>query len=241
MTTDLLERAATTNSGAGPTPTPPQPKAAADAPSDSLSQGAEQQGTDEKPEPKDAQPQPKPGEKPAEGEAAKNGGDKPGEKPKPVAPDKYELKHANGKAYANEQLDVVLKKHGLTAEAAQEVFATLAPSLQEQHLAGLQADRDRNVEQWAAETKADPEFAGDKLNESLAFVNRALDEVPGGKVVRTLLSQSGYGNKQEVLKFLRAFGQALTPDTTVVRGNPGGATNLSTDEKLARVYEKKNR
>lgn len=76
----------------------------------------------------------------------------------------------------------------------------------------------KQVETWGEETKADKEFGGDKLPESLAAARKVIDQF-GTPEFKSLLDSSGMGNHPEVVKLLAKVGKAISEDG-FIRGAP---------------------
>lgn len=85
-----------------------------------------------------------------------------------------------------------------------------------------QVKHDLQVQDWEAASRADPEFGGDKLGESLATANRVFAAYDPDGHIRTLLSETGYGNHPDLIRFFLAIGRDLAPDRMVGAGGAGG-------------------
>lgn len=85
-----------------------------------------------------------------------------------------------------------------------------------------QVKHDLQVEDWEAASRADPEFGGDKLGESLATANRVFEAYDPDGHIRTMLSETGYGNHPALIRFFVAIGRDLSPDRMVGAGGAGG-------------------
>lgn len=155
-----------------------------------------------------------------------------------TVPQSYQLKSADGSSVEAKGFVEAARKHGLAQDAAQELFASLAPTFEEQFQAKMSADRDTAVSKWADETRTDKVFGGAKLNENLGFASRTFDAVPEGAEVRQLLIETGYGNNLKVLRFLAALGKRLSPTTELVQGAPSGASAMDPEAKMAAHYER---
>jgi hypothetical protein len=153
----------------------------------------------------------------------------------------YELKHADGTAFApSEGFGKVASKHGVSSAAAQELFAELAPSIQEQYHAKLIETHRAQANAWAKETRGDAEFGGDKLAANIGLVKAALADAP--KELVQSLQRSGYSNHLPTLKWLAEVGRMRSPDGKVVRGAPvmAGASE-SPVEGLTRIFAEKTK
>lgn len=85
-----------------------------------------------------------------------------------------------------------------------------------------QVKHDLQVEDWEAASRADPEFGGDKLDESLATANRVFAAYDPQGEIRTMLTETGYGNHPALIRFFVAIGRDLSPDRMVGAGGAGG-------------------
>jgi hypothetical protein len=75
------------------------------------------------------------------------------------------------------------------------------------------------------QTKADPDYGGDRLAETQQLANAIIDRVrpaghPRAESFRTLLRRTGYGNNIEVISFLADLGKLTKEDA------PGGRTAI---------------
>lgn len=142
------------------------------------------------------------------------------EAPPAGAPEKYEFKFAEGQVVDPEVLgefEGIAKEANLTNEQAQK-FAELGSKLSGK-IAMQQAQKQaEQVEQWRAESLADKEFGGDKLDANLAVAKTALDTFASPQLVE-LLNASGLGNHPEVIRAFFKVGKAISPDSGLVRGN----------------------
>ena len=85
-----------------------------------------------------------------------------------------------------------------------------------------QVKHDLQVQDWEAASRADPEFGGDKLDESLATANRVFAAYDPQGEIRTMLTETGYGNHPALIRFFVAIGRDLSPDRMVGAGGAGG-------------------
>ena len=85
-----------------------------------------------------------------------------------------------------------------------------------------QVKHDLQVQDWEAASRADPEFGGDKLDESLATANRVFAAYDPQGEIRTMLTETGYGNHPALIRFFVAIGRDLSPGRMVGAGGAGG-------------------
>ena len=83
---------------------------------------------------------------------------------------------------------------------------------------------------WITASKTDPEFGGDKLNESLALSRKGLEAV-GTPELTKLLDESGLGNHPEVIRAFVKVGKAYSEDG-FVSGNGGEARSDSAAKRM---------
>lgn len=192
METLMTSPAATTNEGASSTTLVTAEPAAAPA-----GQPAPSQATEAAPksaEPSSSQPQ-------AQG-----------------APDKYDFKAPEGKAFDPQVLEAystVAKELNLPQEAAQKMLDRLAPVLADRQSQQIEEFR----QQWADASKADKEFGGEKLAENLAVAKKALDRFGSPELVQ-LLNATGLGNNLHVIRAFLKAGQAISEDRFVKGSAP---------------------
>lgn len=198
----MTEQAATTNEG--------QP---ASQPTEQSATGAEQQGQQQQPEGKAAEGQ------------ADTGKTEEAKKPE-GAPESYEWGETQLDGEVLTAFGEVAKELNLTQEAASKVLDKMAPVMQARQQANLEAART----EWAEQSKADPEFGGDKLQENLGLAKRAMDAYATPEL-KTLLNESGLGNHPEVIRFFVKAGKAISEDT-VVTGAKGAGTESFNPKRL---------
>lgn len=135
------------------------------------------------------------------------------------APERYDFKAGEGVSYDTAVIDAyseVAKELNLSQDNAQKVLDKMAPVIaarQSEQLAALHTD-------WANSSKADKEFGGEKLNESLGTAKKAMDAFATPEL-RTLLNDSGLGNHPEVIRMFYRAGKAISEDGFVAgRGAP---------------------
>jgi hypothetical protein len=139
------------------------------------------------------------------------------EEQKPVVPEKYEdFTIPEGMELDAELLtdfQNTAKELGLTQDAAQKLVDFGAELLS----AGYQAQRENlntTMEGWEAEIKADEEYGGDKLNETLDRGKRVIRD-HGSKELLTVLEETGMGSNPHLIRFLAKLDKALGEDKTV--------------------------
>ena len=151
---------------------------------------------------------------------------KPGEKS--TAPETYEFTPAEGYEFDPRTLAAfseVAKELGMPQDSAQKILDKMAPAMAEKQQAQMEEVRNG----WAESSKADAEFGGDKLTESLASAKKALDAF-GSPELKTLLNETGIGNHPDVIRFMVRAGKAISEDGFVSgarsAGNAASAQNL---------------
>jgi hypothetical protein len=132
------------------------------------------------------------------------------------APEKYDFKAPDGKAFDADVLgkfSEVAKDLNMTQANAQKMLDTIAPALAEK-MANAQASAKA---EWAASSKADKEFGGDKLLENLAVAEKSLEQL-GTPELRKLLLDTGLSHHPEVIRMLFKAGKAISEDGYVGAG-----------------------
>jgi len=136
------------------------------------------------------------------------------------APEAYTWAAPEGQTYDPGVLDAyagVARELDLPQDKAQLVIDKMAPVL-----AARQAEQGKEItEGWAAEARADKEFGGEKLADSLAAGERALDAF-GTPALREMLTKTGLANNPEVIRFMVRAGAAISEDK-FVGGKPAPA------------------
>lgn len=138
------------------------------------------------------------------------------------APEKYEFKASEGKAFDAEVLTAfadVAKELNLTQDAAQKVLDRMAPKMEARQAQQIEALRT----QWADSSKVDKEFGGEKLSENLSTAKKALDQF-GTPELRSLLNESGLGNHPEFIRFMFRAGKSISEDRYVGQANGAAPT-----------------
>lgn len=84
------------------------------------------------------------------------------------------------------------------------------------------------LEDWDKASYDDPEFGGDKYDESIAIATQGLAAYDPDGIMRQLLQDTGYNRHPEVIRIFYRIGRDLSPDRMVGGGhNSGGdARNL---------------
>lgn len=130
-------------------------------------------------------------------------------------PETYEFNLPEGMELDQEALGKftpIFKELELTQEKAQklvDVYVPYANELaQKQHDAGVQAFNEMK-ENWKAETK---KAYGNDLQKSMATASKAIDKF-GGKELRQILEDSGYGNHKAMVDFFVNVGKKISEDS----------------------------
>lgn len=156
--------------------------------------------------------------KPADGQTDKTADTgKPAEQKPAGPPEKYEFKAPEGRQFDDKVIGAyseVARELGLSQEAAQRMLDKVAPVMQTRLEEQVQSARATLFAKWAEETKADKEIGGDKLKPTLALAAKAIDRF-GGKELRTLLVDSGYGNHKALIAAFAKVGKAISEDAFV--------------------------
>jgi hypothetical protein len=150
--------------------------------------------------------------------------------PESKAPEKYELKVPDaGKAYVDDAdlkyLEDVARESGWSNEDAQAAL--------EEHVATVKVQADR----WAAETRADKEYGGDKLTETQRLTKLAIDRLrPAGHARREsflrFMGRGGAGNHIEVVAFLADLGRMMGEDSPTHARSAGADSTKDVAQQL---------
>lgn len=130
------------------------------------------------------------------------------------------------------------REMGLTQQQAQRLI-----DLHMKHYIGALADDDerfnrevdRRVAAWGLEVKADPDFGGSRLNESLTSVKRAIANLGGEPLRLALTDETGLINHPEIFKAFARMGRHFSEDKLVM-GQNGKVPDMSPSGMAARVY-----
>ncbi|MCH7392428.1 hypothetical protein [Acinetobacter dispersus] len=87
------------------------------------------------------------------------------------------------------------------------------------------AQQQQMVRSWIDATRADAEYGGEKLQQSLLTAQKAFT-LPRGDKISKLLGSSGLGNHPDVIGFMTEVGKLLEPDS-IVHGQGANTSNLS--------------
>lgn len=153
------------------------------------------------------------------------------------APDKYEFKAADGQEFDPElttEFSTVAKELNLSQEKADKLVA-FGPKILQKALA-------KQVEQWATiregwvnELKADKEFGGPQLAETVNRAKRALAKFGDAGLTKLLSAPNkggtGFGDNNSLIKFLARVDKATSEDQ-IVDGDPSGKDNVSAAEVI---------
>jgi hypothetical protein len=108
----------------------------------------------------------------------------------------------------------VFKELNLNAEQAKKLVDIYA----NQQLKAAD-EYQKTVKAWENAARADKEYGGDKLNESLSIATAALEKF-GTSELKQVLNESGLGNHPEVIRFMKRVGDAIREDVPPQMGKP---------------------
>lgn len=144
------------------------------------------------------------------------------------APESYSFKAPEGVQFDEAVIRAfseVAKDLNMPQDHAQKVLDKMAPVIAARQLEQFESARN----QWAADTKADKELGGDRLDENLGVAKKAFDAFATPEL-RALLNDSGLGNHPEVVRVFYRVGNAISEDRFVagkaVESVPGDARRL---------------
>lgn len=145
-----------------------------------------------------------------------------------VAPESYadfnipEGMHHNEAMLA--EASAVFKEIGLTQEQAQSLVDLDVKNKQAEHDETLAA-WNKTMDDWRAESAADKEFGGTKLDESVVLAKKGRDAFGSAEFIQ-MLDVTGVGNHPEMVRFLVKLGKAVSEDV-ILQGS--GAAPKSKD------------
>lgn len=111
------------------------------------------------------------------------------------------------------------------AQGLMDLYAKVAKEASEK---GSQAWADTQ-KQWQEEVRADPDFGGAKLDESLGSISKLIDEY-GDAEVRQVFDLTGAGNARPVFRMLAKIAATLAEGKPAPGGTP--SSTLSAAEKM---------
>lgn len=155
-------------------------------------------------------------------------------------PDKYDLKLPQGVTLQPEALDrtaAVARELGLSNEAAQKLLdhevgirEAHAKSVSDALLRQQTEQHRARVTEWKQQIEADPELGGDKLNGTVAAIERAMERF-ATKELKEQLNATGLGNHPELVKCFVKIGNAMKEDKLVGDGK-GGTPSRKSDAEV---------
>lgn len=167
---------------------------------------------------------------------------KPEDKPqddKPAGPpEKYEFRQPDGVSLNDKVIEAyseVAKELGLPQEAAQKVIDKVGPAM-----AQLAADQQKAlVNGWIEQSKADKEFGGANLKDSLVIANRAINQF-ASPALKELLGKSGLAEHPEVIRLFTQVGKSISEDKVIVSGNTSTAAAAGAKDAAKSLYPSAN-
>ena len=178
--------------------------------------GEGEQAVEKKPVSGEVKPaEAKPAEiKPAEAKPAE-------EKPKPEIPESYEFPEDLGLTEEDKaKYTELLKKHGATQEAANDLIEHIKQQAKAVQEAGVKAWYDQ-VKKWGEEAEKHKEYGGPKFEENLKTVILPVLNKFGDEQLIQELDQTGFGNNPRLLAFLYRVGKEIGVEAKFVEGRQG--------------------
>ena len=133
-----------------------------------------------------------------------------------------------------EKATPILKELNLTNEQANKMVG-LVPQIQARMLEQQNDEFATMRAAWLKEARADPEIGGKNWSKSLNLAAKALDHLgaPKGSEFRSLLDETGIGNRKELVTIFAKIGGMIREDGDLVRE---GANPAGKKDKLAESY-----
>ena len=142
---------------------------------------------------------------------------KPDEQPATAEPVNYDdLQAPEGAQFNPESLGefkALATEMKLPKEQAQKLADLGVKAIQRQQEQFMQAIAAEHA-RWAEVSRTDPEYGGDKLDESLGLANRALSEFASPEMLK-LLTENKLGNHPEIIRTFVRVGRAISEDRLV--------------------------
>lgn len=127
------------------------------------------------------------------------------------------LTFANDLGLDKDKASALVGLHAKVLESAQTAAATEWQKLQDT---------------WIAEAKALPQIGGDKLDESLSVIAKAIDKY-GSPEAKEAFTITGAGNNPHIIKLLHSMASKLV-EAPPVSGNP---TNAGPQDRASRMFK----
>ena len=129
----------------------------------------------------------------------------------------------------------IAKNFDLPQDKAQQII-DLGIKMTEKFGADQQAAILATQKSWAAESKADKEFGGEKLKENIAIAESGINAFASPEL-RTILKDSGLANHKEVIRHFFRLGKQVQSDKTLIATTETGKARDETPEARAdRLY-----
>lgn len=170
-----------------------------------------------------------PTEKPALSQAAQAASDvpkteevKPAEEPAASGVDEfeeYELTLFEGSSLTEEDLNEIATEASRLnlSKADAEKLLQLKDSAFKKAISVKEQEYAAKIEKARKEIENDPDFIGDKKEESFASISRAVKQFGDPELIN-LLNTAEVGNNLVIAKFLKRIGDAIAPDTLPGKG-----------------------
>ena len=143
------------------------------------------------------------------------------EKPKPEVPESYEFPEDLGLTEEDKaKYTELLKKHGATQEAANDLIEHIKQQAKAVQEAGVKAWYDQ-VKKWGEEAEKHKEYGGPKFEENLKTVILPVLNKFGDEQLIQELDQTGFGNNPRLLAFLYRVGKEIGVEAKFVEGRQG--------------------
>lgn len=179
-----------------------------------------------------------PSEQPALAQAAQSAGaEQKTEEAKPstdVEPidefEEYELNLFEGSNLTEEDLNEIAaeaSRLNLSKEDAEKLLQ-LKDSAYKKAVAQKEQEYAAKIEKARKEIENDPEFVGDKKEESFASISRAVKQFGDPELI-ALLNTPEVGNNLVIAKFLKRIGDAIAPDSLPGKGVATAPANKSSE------------
>ena len=170
------------------------------------------------------EPKPEAGNKPGDGEAAKE---------PPAEPEAYELTAAEDFPIPEENLKSfteTCRKAGLTREQAEQVLGWHKAQYDSYQQNTAQEER-AVLEGWGKEIQADAEFGGSHWKQTVADARRAFEAVDTDGSLRQMLRDTKYQHNPVIIRAVARLGRMMQEHGWVGQGGAAGQ-NLPLEERM---------
>lgn len=170
--------------------------------------------------------------------SAESGEDKGQDAEKYGAPESYEFKLDEAKAFDPEVIEMyseLAKELNLSQKSAQQFLDKIGSKIQERAMSRQEQTLKEIRSEWISKAQSDKEFGGENIQENLSIAKKSLDKF-GTPELRQLIEETGLGNHPEIIRFMYRAGKAISQDKFVGRSQGGRNSPQSMSDFSTRLY-----